>query len=280
MTGLVEVTRAGYDQVDAVRSTALKDLAQSSRRAVCKRAETAEMKFGTRCHELILEPVKFARDYVCEPSWQHPWNLGGKRNPRAVEERADWNGAFGHLTQMSASDWDKAHGMRDALRLHPDARALLFEQDGVNERAAFWDDKDWGPCKALIDRWIPDQGRVVDYKTTRDASPRGFQSQAQALKYHVQGAWYMRGVRAVGLDPQWFTIVAQEKTPPFEVAVYTLDREWLAMGERVIDALLPRWRSEVEAGNLEFRQREAAMLLPPAWAEEATQELEKECYEA
>ena len=73
---------------------------------------------------------------------------------------------------------------------------------------------------------------MVDLKTTEDASPAGFSKSCAKYRYHVQAASYSEGYRQItGEYVKAFVFVAQEKTPPYAVATYTLSAESLLEGE-------------------------------------------------
>jgi hypothetical protein len=81
------------------------------------------------------------------------------------------------------------------------------------------------PCKARYDRLRPDN-IIVDLKTTRDASPHGFQRSIANFGYALQAAHYRRGMREVlQQDMAAWCFIAVEKEPPFLVACYVLDAE-------------------------------------------------------
>ena len=52
---------------------------------------------------------------------------------------------------------------------------------------------------------------VWDYKSCRDASPRGFRSAINTFRYHQQAAYYLAGCRAVGLPTEKFLFLGSRK---------------------------------------------------------------------
>ena len=68
-------------------------------------------------------------------------------------------------------------------------------------------------------------------KTTEDASPRGFQNSLAKFRYHVQAAWYLRGLEGA----EEFVFIAVEKKPPYLVAVYQASAAVIAAGVRAAD---------------------------------------------
>ena len=72
---------------------------------------------------------------------------------------------------------------------------------------------------------------MVDLKTTRDASPRGFRRSIADYRYHVQAGWYLHGVeQATGKRPDQFIFICVETAAPYACAVYAADAEMIERG--------------------------------------------------
>lgn len=129
---------------------------------------------------------------------------------------------------LLADDWQTVQDMAAALRRHPVASRLLSPDYGTAEASLFWRDDAAGiDCRARLDV-LPhgSGGRMIipDYKTTVCAEREKFSKSAMDLKYHMQGPYYIDGVRALDLaEDVVFVFVAQEKTPPYLVNVIQLD---------------------------------------------------------
>ena len=84
--------------------------------------------------------------------------------------------------------------------------------------------------KARVDLLCEDQKTIIDLKTSRDISPDKFQRDADTFNYWIQAALYMRGVEALMPGKfEHYVIVAVEKKPPYQVATYLLDKDWIKM---------------------------------------------------
>lgn len=170
----------------------------------------------------------------------------GAGNDLAVVDADDWRSKAAKdardsarvegLVPILAADYAKAQAMAAAVRAHPIAAALIDPDRGRPEVSLFWSDDDtdvW--CRARID-WLPDpvEARrliVTDYKTTTSAEPAGLPRAVASYGYHQQAAWYLDGIQATGIaDDVAFVFVAQEKTEPYLISVYELDREALLIG--------------------------------------------------
>jgi hypothetical protein len=132
--------------------------------------------------------------------------------------------------------------MAAALREHPLASALLAPERGKAEQSLFWrHDRTGVWLRARLDH-LPHPvapGRryvVADYKTADDASDDAFSRTAASYGYHLQQAFYVAGVRAVGVHPDpRFLFVVQEKAAPYLVNVVQLDDEAATLGRRRFD---------------------------------------------
>jgi len=184
-------------------------------------APSAAMRLGRAAHRLILGAgSEFAVD-----SWPN-------YRTKAAQEWRDESEASGLIPLLRDSkEWRAIEGMRDALQADPSFRRLFDPERGTAEASIFWTDEETGvECRARLD-FLPDpvDGRrlvVPDYKKTRDAFPGAFTKDAAQLGYPMQADWYLRGVRALGLDPDpAFVFVAQEAVPPYLVSVNQLQLE-------------------------------------------------------
>lgn len=151
---------------------------------------------------------------------------------KAAQQWRDETEASGLIPLLeSGKEWQAIRGMRDALHAHP-AFARLFSADrGTAETSIFWTDEETGvECRARLD-FLPnpvDGLRLIvpDYKKTADPYPGAFARDAAKYGYPMQADWYLRGVKALGLDPDpVFVFVTQSADPPYLVSVVQLTAE-------------------------------------------------------
>lgn len=167
---------------------------------------TAAMRLGTLVHCAVLEPDELALRYAIAPD---------RRTKEGKAAAAEFEAAG--IEPVPAADMATAIAMRDAVRSHPDAAALL--KDGKAEQSFWWDDQLSGlRCKCRPD-WMTGN-TLVDLKTTTDASPRGFAKSVAHWRYHVQADHYL-----CGTPMSHFVFIVVEKTYPFAVGVYRLDSD-------------------------------------------------------
>lgn len=209
------------------------------------------MKWGSLVHGFVLgtmgEPVVW------------PGRKAGKEWD-SFKASAEANGS----EVVSASELAKLEAIRAMIRTNPDASGLLV--GGMAETPVKWDEPGIGPCKALPD--YRTESALVDLKTAKDISERGFAASSWSLGYHLQMAWYRRGLRANGWTGNAVAIIAVESAAPYDVAVYRLDPALLNYGETECLRIAKAYRAAEQAGNFPGAHPFARELLPPAWADE------------
>jgi hypothetical protein len=147
-----------------------------------------------------------------------------RRTKAGKESYAAFEAAAAGKTVITADDAEVVMAMGRSIMRHPGA-AMLLGLPGKAETTHMWTDANYGvECKCRPD-WLTDDGSImVDLKTTRDASPRGFMRSIADYRYHVQAGWYLNGVeQATGKRPDQFIFICVESTAPYAVAVYAAD---------------------------------------------------------
>lgn len=202
------------------------------------------LDFGTFFHTVVLEPDDLAGYVVLDaaaiagnnPKTGKPYDapqMTGKFKAAVAEAAQDG------LTVVSQEDWDRAHAMRQAVLDHPDAKALLFDGEGMCEESAFTTDENGVKVKARFDRRIP--GAIVDLKST-SAKP-GASSLTRSVidyGYDLSAAHYLNVARLLELDADSFWFVFVGKEAPHRVTVANLDDAFLARGRTLRDLAIER----------------------------------------
>lgn len=226
-----DLGRIQYERIDAVNYSLLKHFARSPAHArqemLCPKKPTDAMELGTAMHMAILEPERFAREYVRAPQCDR----------RTKDGKALW-AAFEaeHLGRnyLTDDEWIRCDGMTHAVQQHELARTLIYGP-GRNEVSIVWRNRDTGLlCKGRLDRFTKFMGWsvVIDVKSAANASDAMFPAAAARLGYHVQVAFYLDGLEAIAPTRRRFLIAAVESDAPHCVAVYELDDDALAEGRR------------------------------------------------
>lgn len=184
---------------------------------------TPAMESGIAFHSLVLEPELFEKNYVqglaCDKR-----TTEGKEKWKLLQEANEGK----HI--LKPDKYETLMRMKQSLDEHP--RVAAYFEEGLPEISIIWEMRETG-CKARVD-WMIDGGEyIIDLKTTANASPEAFAKSCANYRYHVQDAWYSRGVEIVtGIKPV-FVFIAVETIEPHSVAIYTLsdeakDEGWMA----------------------------------------------------
>lgn len=231
-----QMTNADYHQNPAVSKSHLDMVAKSPRHYWARFVDpnrvipepTPAMVVGSAVHTRVLEPHRYGIEYAVAPECD-------RRTKAGKEVWDEFQASCRGKTVLTAEQDALAEAVANAVREHP-AAALLLDKPGNAEKSYFWKDSATGErCKCRPD-WHSDCRRlIVDLKTTDDASPAAFQRSIHKWRYHVQAAWYLRGLSA-----EQFVFIAVEKSPPYLCGVYVATPEMVAAGERIADRDLAR----------------------------------------
>jgi hypothetical protein len=228
---------------EAIGSTGLRKLAKSPLhffgatldpdRPAAKTSDA--MSAGTLAHCALLEPLELLKRYAVKPDGQ---------DGRTKEGKA-WIEANIGREAISAEQLQTAQRQAASIRALPEIGPLLAK--GEAEVSAFWIDRSTGMrCKVRPD-WVhrvpaierDDLKRgvvLLDLKTARDASARGFSRSIWDYRYDIQAAFYADGYeQASGLMVLGFVFIVVEDWP-HAAAAYMLD-----------DVVMDRARVEIRA---------------------------------
>jgi exodeoxyribonuclease VIII len=229
---MIDLSNADYHAHPAVSKSHLDQVARSPLHYWCRYLDpdrvpptpTPALVLGSAVHTAVLEPHLWQAEYAVAPE-------GIERRTKAGKDAwAEFEASSQGKTLLRAEDAAQTLRMADAVHSHPAAR-LILEQEGLAEASYFWTDEATGEeCKCRPDWHSADRRLIVDLKTTEDASPETFQRSVHKWRYHVQTAWYLRGL---GADQ--FVFIAVEKQEPHLVAVYVATPDMVAAGGRVAD---------------------------------------------
>lgn len=243
---------------------------------------TDAMRLGTLVDLLVLTPERW--NEVVAPDAPKDAPDGKKWLRRKGSDHERWWREYeaglkeSGLMVIEREEREKARAMREAVFQSEAANGLLLKtaQSLRQYIVGPWTDEETGiECRAMLDDWHPWRPLAVDLKTCKDASPRVFSSQAAALGYFRQAAWYQWGIHETTGEVPPFVFVCVANTPPHEVACYEPDEadledahkenradlnalakcletgDWREPWERQINVLpLPRWKRYEHEWNL------------------------------
>lgn len=190
------------------------------------REQTTAMLFGSMVHKLVLESEDFDEEYIIAPDVD-------RRTKKGKEIWEEFNAELKNKIAIGRPLYESAKSVAESVMNHPIAARLL--QGGQAESSWFWEENGV-KCKCRPDYLRGDIKCVIDLKTTQNASPESFTKIAYDYRYHVQAAWYLRGLRECGADVENFIFIAVEKDPPYTVCVYTADDLMIQLGNDIANA--------------------------------------------
>lgn len=226
---------------------------------------TKAFDLGHAAHKLVLgvgpELVRIDAD-----KW-----LTDKVKAEVAEVRAGGN------VPLKPDEYDTVQMMAAALRAHPYAGRLF--QQGRAEQALIWTDRESGIWRRALLDWLPDRGPgrmiIPDYKTCRSADPETLQRSMWDYGYHQQAAWYLDGVRTLGLGDGTavFVFVFQEKTPPYLVTVAQPSAFAVTVGRGLNRGAIEIYRACTESGRWPGYTDDVAVIPLPPYIENRYKEM-------
>ncbi|MEU5155196.1 PD-(D/E)XK nuclease-like domain-containing protein [Glycomyces sp. NPDC021274] len=196
---------------------------------------------------------------------------------KAAKEARNGARAAGQVPLLT-HEYESVMSMVIALRHHEIAGPLLAKDTGAAEQSLFWIDEKTGVwCRARLD-WLkpaPTGGRVIvaDLKTTNAADEESITKSIANFNYHQQGAFYLDGVRTLGIHPDpAFVLVFVEKTPPHQVHVVQLDAYTLQIAHAKNQRALKVYAECAETNTWPGYPTDITTVSLPPWAERTESE--------
>jgi len=268
--GLVNIDEQQYRALPLMNQSAIKHGMRSM--AHMKAYMDGEIKFtsdalslGSLVHAVVLEEEYFSDMYAIMPKIDRRTKAGKQAYEDFLAVNAD-------REICKEEDWETAMKMRESVWSHP-AAAPLLKRKGKAEQTITWNDPDSGiDCKGRIDLLLEGKGRqkpmIVDLKTTQDAGP-DFAKSIAKFGYHMQAAFYQDGMMYGEKRNCGFTIIAVEKTAPYAVGVYLMDKAALEQGRKNYKKVLTSWKNAVHSDSYPAYSSSPETLSLPDWALES-----------
>ncbi len=169
-------------------------------------------------------------------------------------------GSGGLSTKQDAQDWVKEQGP-DAILVTPsDEETLraqhkqamanrafveLWEQVAEKEISIIWKRASGTGLRCRPDAVLED-GRLIDFKTTRDQFPlKQWWHSCREYGYGLQAAVYREGASLAGFSDEPMTFVVASTVGECEVHCVTLPRRFVLMGQRKLDRLIEEYEDRM-----------------------------------
>jgi hypothetical protein len=200
---------------------------------------TDSMKLGSAVHCAILEPEKFASEFLVSPKFD-------RRTSAGKAAAAEWETIAAGKTCIDSEEMAMIESMKAAIMCHPIAKNMLT--GGEAEYSYYAEDPETGvklKCRPDYHK----AGALIDLKTTADASFEGFARQIGNLGYHLQAAFYLDTFNySQGTDYKEFFFIALENKAPHAIAVYRLDENHISAGRKAYKKALQRYSEFLKSG--------------------------------
>jgi len=214
---------AYHSHLKGISSSGLKTVLRSPAHYKFQAARTPSraMEIGTAIHTALLEPDRFANDYVL---------LREVKDRRASEYKQAVK-THGTEVVLTAGESDNVIGMQEAVLANPLMRSRLTGE-GWRELSLFVRD----PVTAVLIRVRYDllltDGTIVDVKKTQDARPDPFSRAIDNYGYDLSAALYVDAFEwATGEEAQ-FEFAAVEEAMPHGHKLYRPCDTTLGEGRR------------------------------------------------
>nr|WP_246523726.1 PD-(D/E)XK nuclease-like domain-containing protein [Neoroseomonas eburnea] len=223
---------------------------------------TTQQDEGTALHAAILENRGVVA--LCDfPDWR-------KKEAQEARRLARETGKVPILAHRWAEIEGTAAAVRAALRGHEVGDVLA---SGVAERVMVWrEDTAAGPvwCRSRVD-WLRATtapiGYVWDLKTVGgSAEPGAWGKKLTSDGYALQAAFYLRGARALGLEPSGFRFIVVERDAPHGVSVCECAPDLMHFAEQQARAALELWGQCIHSGEWPSYPPRVAAVEAPSWA--------------
>lgn len=215
---------------------------------------TKEMEEGTLLHALILGTEQ-AYVAVDADDWK-----GKVAKERRIEARA--TGAIPVLRWRLAELERCAKAFAQQIARHECADALT---DGHPEATLIWRDGTvW--CRARPD-WLPKDRRrpLVHLKTTSGSAAPDKWERHLWDDYAIEAAFYLRGARALGLEPAGAVFLVIETDAPYGLCAFQPDPVLLGVADEQVEEALQLWESCTRTGAWPGYPARICHVTPPDW---------------
>ena len=257
---MIDVDEKVYRDANAVAQSDLKMIKSKSlyhyKFARDSSKETEALILGRAIHKAVFEWDDFGKEYAVLGKDVNLRTKAGKEQRDALLEKGK--------TVLKTDDMNKINRIVAALRKRKDLWAML--EACQFEKSSFVRHNEHIVKKIRTDGYISEENKIIDLKTTVDASPAVFQRDIWKYHYHWQAAYYCDVVEALVGEAPKFVILAVEKSYPYQSCLFELSPKSMAIGRK-------GYREELEKLENAFKKdywpsyETVSSVKPPAWIE-------------
>ena len=245
---------ADYHLHDSISNSGLSLVARSPAHYyhAPKPSSSRAMEIGTAFHAALLEPDRYAAEYVVVTGC----------DDRRVSAYKDAAKVYGGDRALTETEGASVSVMAESIRSNKAANSLLI-QAGHAELSAFVRDPETGVLMRCRFDWLTDEGVCIDLKKTQDCREHAFSRSLHNYRYHVQAAMYSHIYELLfGRPLQAFKLLAVEEQPPCANVLYDIDPLALQHGLALYRQALDSYANSLETNSWESYSGTGVVTLP------------------
>tara|TARA_R110000803_G_scaffold21216_2_gene53663 strand:- start:10569 stop:11534 length:966 start_codon:yes stop_codon:yes gene_type:complete len=217
-------TFAEYLGSDAIAASDCKKFLESPRKFYYERnnpkvddPDKRHFAIGSATHELTMEPEYFYENYVVSKKFD-------KRTKAGKEEFAQFYELNKDKVIINEVEMAMVKEMSANAKLN--RTFLEFLEDSICEVSAYTIDEKTGLHIRMRPDMLPQtKNAIVDIKTCRSGSPKGFKKDCYNYGYSLSAAYYTNF-----LGRENYVFAALENQAPYQTSLYALDDEMMDFG--------------------------------------------------
>lgn len=245
---------ADYHLHDSISNSGLSLVARSPAHYfhAPKPSSTRAMEIGTAFHTALLEPDRYAAEYVVVTGC----------DDRRVSAYKDAAKIYGGHKALTESEGSSVTVMAESIRSNKAANSLMTRK-GYAELSAFVRDPETGVLMRCRFDWLTDDAFCIDLKKTQDCREHAFSRSLHNYRYHVQAAMYSHIYELLfGKPLQAFKLLAVEEDPPCANVLYDIDPLALQHGHTLYRQALESYAKSLENNSWESYSGTGVVTLP------------------
>lgn len=231
--GLYIMPPEAYHAAPGLSQSFLKDFWRNPKKAMyfkdIERKETDALRLGSIFDKLLTEQTN-------TDTWLQVIPKMGSGTKKWAEEQMRHPGRV----LITEPEMEQIVGWMDAIKASSLYQTFVVKSDGEFQVSAFSNGR-----KGRADYLTQDY--IVDFKTTRDSSPKGFQKANADFGYHYQAAYYLRLFREF-LPVRDYYVCMIEKTAPYCVDWYTYTLSDLTEADEFMIAAEKKYHDLMKGG--------------------------------
>lgn len=227
---------------------------------------TPALRLGDAFHAAILEPERFAKEYVTLPLDCKP---GSGTGMKARKEAFEFGATEKGQTIIQPADQQNIKEMVAVIQSDQEALDLLC--DGESEISGYFMEEEYGILtKIRLDYINKKHQIIVDLKSCADARKGPFRKSGYDHGYDMQAFMALNGVTQItGQAHNDFKFICVESKDYHGLKIYDADQEMLDTGYKKYQRAMVLYKECLERNEWDGYDSTSEPLGSPSWAKES-----------